>query len=410
MKYEIPNGVHEIPTDQLDLRTDAQIDQDLLHPAPVEDEKNIWIFWTGGFEKLHPYTKRNVRTWHRRFSKQGWVVRVLDTVPGSSLNVGQYLDTSDPTTFPKAFRDGTIGGTYGAQHTSDLVRFPLLVKYGGVYADVGLIQIGDLDHLWRETIGNPDSPYEIITYNMGGTELQGLANYFLCSNRNNALFQRCHKLFVALWDADGGKTSTEGMHEDPLIRDVPLLAAQDKTLSFEENGKTYGPQEVQRMLSDYIVQGQAMNLVMGLVDAEDGWNGPEYVAKHLYAIDYMWGSQLINEHTSWNGPRAFELMSLPLPSEPGPPESEDQVLARKIVEDCLQRSFGFKLAHGLILRVMGDTLGSLWRKHEGSDDVAGTYAHWFRYGTVHWCQDKSPPRQIFDSIPTYKIGPLLKEH
>ena len=42
----------------------------------------------------------------------------------------------------------------------------------------------------------------------------------------------------------------------------------------------------------------------------------------------------------------------------------------------MQRSFGFKLAHGLILRVFEDTLGSLWRKNEGLDGVQGTYAHW----------------------------------
>ena len=49
----------------------------------------------------------------------------------------------------------------------------------------------------------------------------------------------------------------------------------------------------------------------------------------------------------------------------------------------MQRSFGFKLAHGLILRVFGDTLGKLWRKHEGSDDVQGTYAHWLRFASLY---------------------------
>jgi hypothetical protein len=54
------------------------------------------------------------------------------------LNVSNFLNTSDPHTFPRAFADGTIYGDYAPQHTSDLVRWPLL-KYGGVYADVGLI-------------------------------------------------------------------------------------------------------------------------------------------------------------------------------------------------------------------------------------------------------------------------------
>lgn len=404
----IPAGVEEIPTHKLDLRPDSEVDTDLANPIPVRDEKNIWLFWNSGFSTLHPYTKRNVRTWHRRFSKQGWVVRVVDLVPDSALNVGNFIDVNDPTIVPRAFREGTITGTYGPQHTSDLVRWPLLLRHGGVYADVGLIQIGDLDRLWNDTIANPDSPYEVLSYNMGGPEARALTNYFLCSRRDNALFLRSHKLLMALWNADGGKTSTEGMHASPLLKGVPPLGEGDESNTFEENGETFGPKEVATMLSDYIVQGQAMSQVIGLVDEEDNWNGPEYFAKHVYAIHYMDGSQLINEFTNWNGPEAYRLMSLAMPKE-GEQENDDQALARKIVEGCLQKSFAFKLAHGLIIRVLGETLGSLWRKHEGSDDVPGTYAHWLRYGTVHWCQKELPQALDLKVLEPYKVGPLLRE-
>ena len=90
------------------------------------------------------------------------------------------------------------------------------------------------------------------------------------------------------------------------------------------------------MLTDYIAQGQAMTMVMGLIDDEDNWNGPKFVAEHVYAIDYMVGSQLINEITGWDGRKAFELMSLSLPRE-GETESPEQRQAREIVESCLQR-------------------------------------------------------------------------
>jgi len=126
-----------------------------------------------------------------------------------------------------------------------------------------------------------------------------------------------------------------------------------------------------------------MTMVMGLVDEEDGWDGPKYAAEHVYGIEYMVGSQLINDMTGWSGQKAFDLMSLSLPKE-GEAESAKQKEAREVVEACLQRRFGCKLAHGLILRVFGDTLGTLWRKHEGSDDVPGTYAHWLRHGSVYW--------------------------
>ena len=85
------------------------------------------------------------------------------------LNVSSFLNTSDPQTFPRAFTEGTISGHYPAQHISGLVRWPLLLKYGGVYADVGLIQIGDLDRLWRGKVGNPFSPpFDVLAYDAGG--------------------------------------------------------------------------------------------------------------------------------------------------------------------------------------------------------------------------------------------------
>ena len=404
--YQIPVGVHAIPSAFLDLRPDSDVDHDLLHPQPVSSEKNIWFFWHSGFANMHPYTQRNIRAWHRRFSKQGWTVRVMDRLPGSPLNIANFLDTTDPATFPRAFVDGTIGGDYAPQHTSDLVRWPLLLKYGGVYADVGLMQIGDLDKLWNETIANDDSRYEVLSYNCGGADERNLANYFLASRRNNPLFERCHRLFLELWAADGGKTSTEGMHSSPLLKGAPIMG--DNALTFEENGKKFSAEEVGKMLTDYITQGQVLVLVMGLIDEEDSWNGPKYAAEHVFAIEYMIGSQLINEYTAWNGPRAFELMSLHLPKD-GEVESEDQKLARGIVEACLQKSFGFKLAHGLIIRVLGETLGSLWRKHTGSDNVPGTYAHWLRQGMIYWTPDELPEALDFKEIAPFKRGPLLRE-
>ena len=151
-----------------------------------------------------------------------------------------------------------------------------------------------------------------------------------------------------------------------------------------------------------------MTMVMGLVDDEEGWNGPEYIAKHVYAIEFMVGSQLINEMTAWNGQKAFDLMSLSLPKE-GELENAEQKEAREIVEGCLQRSFGIKLLHGMIFNSLGHTLGTLWAKHEGSDNVQGTYAHWLRHATLFWNQDELPPTLELKLAEPFKRGPLLRE-
>ncbi|KAI9931143.1 hypothetical protein ASPWEDRAFT_22994 [Aspergillus wentii DTO 134E9] len=405
MAYPLPAGMHPIPSSLLDLRPDADIDIDLLHPPPVTSAKNIWFFWHSGYAHMHPYTQRTVRAWHRRFTKQGWTIRVLDRHPASPANVSNFLDVTDETLFPRAFIEQTISGTYALQHTSDLVRWPLLLRYGGVYADVGMMQIGDLDALWNETIANVHSPYEVLSYSAGGNEMYSLCNYFLAALPGNALFARCHKLLLALWGADGGKTSSEGMHASPLLRGIPLMGG---TFTITDDDGTFiGPDETSRLLTDYIIQGQAITAVMGLVDAEDNWDGPAYSVVHVYALNFMEGSQLVNEFTAWDGRRAFELMSLRMPGE-GEGESEEQGKAREIVEACLSRSFGFKLAHGLILRVNKVTLGSLWRDNPGSDVVDGTYAAWLRYGMVYWCQDTVPGRVELPLIAPSKVGRLLE--
>ena len=404
MEHLISTGMHAIPAELLDLRSDADIDFDLLNPQPLTGVKNIWFFWHSGYINMHPYTQRNVRAWHRRFTKQGWTVRIVDRQTDSKSNIAEFLDVTDPTLFPRAFTDETLTGPYALQHTSDLVRWPLLLRYGGVYADVGMMQIGDLDALWHKTIANPDSPYEVLSYIPSGQNYYSLCNYFLAALPNNALFARCHRLLLALWAAGGGKTSTDGMYASPLLQGVPLMGGEF-TIT-EEDGTFIGPAEVSRLLTDYIIQGQVASAVMGLIDVEDDWNGPAYCVAHFYGIEFMEGSQLINELTAWNGQEAFDLLSLSMPKE-GEQESGEQRKAREIVEACLSRSFGFKLAHGLILRVNKVTLGSLWRDNPGSDIGPGTYAGWLRHGIVYWNQDNVPGCVKLPLLPPTRVGRLL---
>nr|POE74560.1 hypothetical protein CFP56_37091 [Quercus suber] len=404
--YPIPPGVHAIPAQRLDTRSDEEIDATLLNPpAPTAtSDRNIWFFWHSGFATLHAYTRRNVRAWHRRFSRSGWVIRVVDLHEGSPLHVKNFLDVTDPALFPAAFRESRLEGSFAYQHCSDLVRFPLLLRYGGVYADVGLLQIGDLDRLWREIIEAPACAYELATYNCAGVDARVPSNYFMMARRENEYLARSHRLLLALWAADGGKASTTGMHTSPLLEGAPLMGGGFTMKG--DDGRTIGEDECRGILTDYIVQGQALTMVLGLVDAADDWDGPRYAAEKVYAMDYMECTQLINEFTAWDGTKAFRLMSLTLPKD-GEEENEEQRAAREIVEACLQRSFAFKLAHGLIIKVFGETLGSLWRKHEGSDDVPGTYAHWLRYGMSFWEPDSLPPRMDFQVIKPYRVGSLL---
>jgi hypothetical protein len=113
--------------------------------------------------------------------------------------------------------------------------------------------------------------------------------------------------------------------------------------------------------------------------------------------------------TGYDGETAFKLMSLQLPKRVDF-ENDDQRLAREIVGACLQKSFALKLAHGMVVKIAGETLGSLWRANEGSDDVPGTYSHWLRYGMIYWNQSELSPALKFRIIAPTKFGTLLREN
>ncbi|KAJ8121529.1 hypothetical protein ONZ43_g2038 [Nemania bipapillata] len=51
-EYSIPVGCHAIPADELDLRPDSEIDQELVNPKPISLDtiKNIFFFWHSGYE------------------------------------------------------------------------------------------------------------------------------------------------------------------------------------------------------------------------------------------------------------------------------------------------------------------------------------------------------------------------
>jgi hypothetical protein len=339
-QYPMPQGLHAIPEALLDIRSDSEIDNTLTQARRVTDEKNLWFFWHSGYLSMPGYLQRNVRAYQRRFAKKGWIIRVLDLVPGSSTNVSRFLDVTDDRLFPRSFIDGNVGGDFAPQHTSDMVRFPLLCMYGGFYADVGLLQIGNLDALWNATLANPNSPYEVISYDGDGIHKgRSQMNYFLGSRKSSAFYARCHKLFLKLWE--GGRKDTSGLWDHALLRGPPLMWCPP----FEADGVKYDMDTASKMTTDYLIQGRVISTVMGLVDEQDGWNGPEYTHKHVFSIPFVDGAQLINEMTGWNGSRAFKLLSLPLPSF-GKQEIKDQEEARGIVEACLTRSFAIKLAHG----------------------------------------------------------------
>jgi hypothetical protein len=363
----------------------------LLHlPRPIPPapgSKSIFAFWHAGFDALPPSSMRTVINWHRRFSSLGWTIYVLNTVPGSPLNVSNFIDTSSRSEVPEAFINGTINGTYARQHTSDLIRFPLLLKYGGIYLDVGVLQFGDLDWLWTEHITNPASPYDFAGFTMSPPpDGISVANFMFMCEAGNPLIRRSHHILLKVWE---GKTNTTGAHQHPFVNHVPLMLVP--------------PGASQAAMTDYAIQIQCMGAAQRWKDDDDDWDGPKYVREHCWLYDMVSSAFSHEVATNWSSQRQWELLKQKLPRS-GEEETEDQALARSIVEHTVSKTWALKLAHGFLVELFGtDTLGVLWRKNEGSDCEDGTYAGWLRWAEVNLKQDHVPKPM---DIPVYE--PTIK--
>ncbi|KAH7118718.1 hypothetical protein B0J11DRAFT_73907 [Dendryphion nanum] len=354
---------------------------------PTPGTKHIFAFWHSGIHALPPYLLRNIINWYRRFSPLGWTIYVFDTVPDSPLNITKFIDITSRAVVPEAFTSGSLSGNYAAQHTSDLVRYPLLLRYGGIYLDVGILQFGDLDAIWTNEITNPDSPFEFFGFTMGESPDLQIVNFALMAAPNNPLVSRAHRILLKLWE---GKTSTTGMHKHPLVKHVPLMRVPQEVV-IDEEGKDKMVLNDEAM-TDYAIQIQCMGSAQRWLDEEDGWNGPEYVREKCWLLNMIDGVFVHEQATGWSGERSWALLSMPLPKD-GEQETEEQALARQIVEKMVGESWALKLSHGFSAKLFGgDTIGMLWRKHVGSDCAEGTYAGWLRWAEVGCVAQTLMPR------------------
>ena len=368
----------------------------LTSPAPPEaGSKHIFAFWHTGISTIPPYLLRNVVAWQFRFAQLGWKIYVLDNVPLSPLNVANFIDTTSISVVPTAFIEGKLSGEYAAQHTSDLIRYPLLLKYGGVYLDVGILQFGNLDWLWTQHIANPSSSYEFAGFTLGDPPGGiSIVNFALMCTPNNPLVLRAHKVLLKLWE---GKTSTTGMHSHPLVNHVPLMHVPNEVVVADDVGGKMVINDA--TMTDYAIQIQAMGAAQRWSDREDGWDGPQYVREKCWLLSMMSHAFVPEQLTGWDGKREWDLLCLKLPQS-GEEENEEQKFARQIVEKTVGESWCLKLGHGFSAKLFGgDTLGMLWRKEIGSDCAAGTYAGWLRWAETNRKQTE-PPKAL--EIPVYE--------
>lgn len=375
-KPHLPDGITLLSPDKIDHRSDEEIATWLQKRHPVTSDKNIWTFWHSGFAQMRPWVQRNVINWVKRLGPD-WTVHVVDRVDGSETSIFNYIDTS---LFPQTFIDGTMDGHKA--HQGDLVRLPLLWKYGGLWMDAGLILLRHVDDICWKRIEDPESPYELSAVAlMHLPDTYTPLNGFLATKRNNPFIKRWHDIYVALWD---GVTNAAGFHKHPLLCHLPVFRPPKDAINMT-------PMEVNyEAFADYVAHYTCCERLRKLNDPNDGFNGAEWYNNHMLLLNAREEMFYAQEISRWDAQHQFDLLSLPRSGDDVVVDKKWQE-AEDFVTSVLANTSMVMLPHGpgsggLALKMLAD----IWddEEYHNKDNEEGTFAAYLRYGSTHFDQTR----------------------
>ncbi|KAH8674267.1 glycosyltransferase [Xylariales sp. PMI_506] len=372
----IPPGTRLIPSDKLDRRSDEEIAAWLQARHPITSDKNVWAFWHSGYRKMPPWVQRNIINWVRRLGPE-WTVHLLNRVDESETNVYHYLE---PSFFPDAFNEGTMNGRHMGPHQADLIRLPLLWKYGGVWIDAGTFLFRHVDDICWKQIEDPASPYEMAGFVI---EMQSgedaMLNGFIATKRNNMFIKYWHDIFLSLWK---GATNSHDFHKHPLINHLPLLYPPFDKINCPVLNVSA------EQFTDYLTHFMCFERLRKLVDPEAGFNGPEYYANKMLLTPALQETWYHEQVTGFDGKRQFEMLTSKRSGD-GVVKDETWQAAEDFVNATLANSSTMKLSHGHP-DGLESCLAGFWdmKEHEDKDNVEGTFAAYLRYGSVHFDQTR----------------------
>ncbi|RMJ25261.1 Capsular polysaccharide synthesis protein [Aspergillus sp. HF37] len=395
-EVQVPLGLKLIAPEKLDLRSNEEIAASLQQRYPATSDKNVWAFWNSGYNQMPPWVQRNIINWTRRLGAD-WTVHLLDLVPNSETNVHHYLDKS---LFPDAFNNNTMDGPHVGAHQGDIVRLPLLWKYGGVWMDVGTFLFRHIDDIGWNLIEDPRSPYEMAGFTI---ELRpgfdSMLNGFIAAKRGNPFIKRWLDIYLALWT---NATNSHDFHNHPLLRHLPLLCpAVDKMNCPDLN-------VMMETFSDYLSQTMCFERLRKLVDPADGFNGPEYFSNNMFLTPALQETFYFQQVTGWSGTRQFELLTAKRTGE-NVFRDEKWKAAEDFVHKALANTSTMKLSHGPP-GALESFLADIWdsEKHSQTDNMEGSFAAYLRYGSIHFNQTRKLVPVKYGITEEVLIGGVLE--
>lgn len=374
--FEIPaiaKGLRKVDISRLDLRSNPEIIAELKTFRPVTSEKNVWAFWDKGIDAMYPAYKMTVINWVRKLGRS-WTVRVVDLGDDDSPNAVNHFVSKD--WFPVCFNDRTMTGSHAAQHAADLLRLPLLYEHGGVWMDVGNMLHTHLDDLFWDHIG--ENNINTDQYEMGLWIITGqirkqwgsFGNYMLAARKRCIFIRNWHLSWKECWK---GKTSVEGFHELPLLKDIGLA----------DGMADWGFGDKLKHMSDYVAHmllgERTRNLLV--LEGETQWDGRAFFENKSWMVEGIYNGILGAIDTEYDGTRQMELFTTPLDE----PDEEKRAKAELFVVKMLEQSHMYKVYHNSA-GIGPPALGDLVKRKEYFDavDRPGTFGELYRHGTVHW--------------------------
>ncbi|KAI1110405.1 hypothetical protein F5Y14DRAFT_444004 [Nemania sp. NC0429] len=400
-------GLRYLPEDEIDHRTDAEIEELVDSYRPVTHEKNCWAFWHSGFKNMPRWCKRNLTGWVRRLGP-GWDVRCTDLVDGSPNHVFNFVSTEY---LPKCLVEKGMTGKTPNQHASDLIRLPL-VYLVSVWMDCGTVLLVSFDTSFWNLLEDRECPYEVFMVNFQYRKHEGqILCGLVAARKNNPFIWRWWRVFFELWK---DRTECAGLRYHPLIRHLGLIDGTNA----ERIGIGGPTGNSAHIMVDYLAQDYCFERVRLLVDRDGDWDGPAYYRKHICFLHV--------EREYWKYAALMptemhpKLMSLPFKPEmtresdnadapgllPGaaalaatPEDKLDEKTLQQAARDWLTNiassCLAVKFSGGYWWPESGWAmpLAVTWvlPDHEDDDIAPGTWAEWFRYASTHLQQTRQVP-------------------
>jgi hypothetical protein len=200
----------------------------------------------------------------------------------------------------------------------------------------------------------------------------------MVAERRHCFFiKNWHDGFKALWD---GRTSVDGFHALPLMRDIGLATGMEDWFSAD----------VVVRMSDYVSQMLIGDRTRNLLDLETGWNGREFFNNRVFAVEGIRNGILGALETNQDGRRQVELLTTRLDE----PDRQKRDAAEAFVVKVLSESHMYKVYHNSTggLPALGDLIKL--PEFRDADHRPGTFGEMLRYGSVHWEQTRAVERLI----------------